>query len=62
LRRWTNGDAVVPLPAFLAPAVLEIQASSDGMVYRAESGRGETSIAAWQPRIRVLSRSRFSQQ
>jgi hypothetical protein len=33
LRRWTNGDAVLPLPAIDGPAVLEIRASSGGMAY-----------------------------
>jgi hypothetical protein len=39
LRRWTNGDAVVPLPATDGPAMLEIQATNGGMAYLADSGR-----------------------
>ena len=46
LRRWTNGDAVVPLPPFLAPAILEIQASSDRIAYPAGSGWGGIAAAA----------------
>jgi hypothetical protein len=37
-RRWTDGDAVVPLPALSGPAMLEITASSSGMVYVPSSG------------------------
>lgn len=33
LRRWTDGDARLPLPAMEAPAVLEIRASASGMRY-----------------------------
>jgi Hint domain len=33
LRRWTSGDAVLPLPALGGPAMLEIRAGSGGMVY-----------------------------
>jgi Hint domain len=37
-RRWTDGGAVVPLPALRGPAMLEITASSSGMVYVPSSG------------------------
>ncbi len=33
LRRWTNGDAVLPLPALGGPTMLEIRAGNGGMVY-----------------------------
>jgi hypothetical protein len=33
LRRWTNGDAVLSLPQFEHPAMLEIHATSSGMAY-----------------------------
>jgi hypothetical protein len=33
LRRWTDGNAVVPLPALDGPAVLEIRARSGDMAY-----------------------------
>ncbi len=33
LRRWTDGNAVVPLPALNGPAVLEIRASRGDMTY-----------------------------
>ena len=33
LRRWTNGDAVLPLPALGGPTMLEIRAGSGGMAY-----------------------------
>jgi hypothetical protein len=32
-RRWTDGDALVPLPALSGPAMLEVRADSSGMVY-----------------------------
>ena len=32
-RRWTNGDALLSLPASPGPTILEIQASTSGMVY-----------------------------
>ena len=32
-RRWTNGDAVLPLPAFDGPTMLEVHASGSGMTY-----------------------------
>jgi hypothetical protein len=31
--RWTDGNAVLPLPAFNGPTMLEIRASSGGMTY-----------------------------
>jgi Hint domain len=39
LRRWTNGDAVVPLPSFEHPAILEIHASNSGMAYLTSADR-----------------------
>ena len=33
LRRWTNGDAWLPLPAFAEVALMEVYASSSGMAY-----------------------------
>jgi hypothetical protein len=33
LRRWTSGDAVLPLPALGGPAMLEIRAGNGGMEY-----------------------------
>ncbi len=36
LRRWTTGDAVVPLPVMEGPVVLGIRASNGGMTYVAD--------------------------
>jgi hypothetical protein len=36
LRRWTDGSAVVPVPAFQGPVMLEIRASSGGLLYAAD--------------------------
>ena len=33
LRRWTNGDAVLPLPVLGGPTMLEIRAGGGGMTY-----------------------------
>ena len=33
LRRWTNGNAVLPLPALNGPTMLEVHASSSGISY-----------------------------
>jgi hypothetical protein len=33
LRRWTSGDAVLPLPALSGPTILEIRAGNGGMDY-----------------------------
>jgi hypothetical protein len=33
LRRWTNGDALLALPATDGPTILEIRAGSNGMDY-----------------------------
>jgi Hint domain len=38
-RRWTDGDAALPLPPVDGPVMLEIQASSSGMVYLGNSGQ-----------------------
>jgi hypothetical protein len=35
--RWTNGDAVLPLPTSLGPTMLEIRASNGGMDYVADT-------------------------
>ena len=32
-RRWTNGDALLSLPASAGPTILEIRASTSGMLY-----------------------------
>jgi len=32
-RRWTDGDALLSLPASAGPTILEIQASASGMIY-----------------------------
>jgi hypothetical protein len=36
LRRWTSGDAVLPLPVMDGPAMLEIRAGNGGMAYLAD--------------------------
>jgi hypothetical protein len=36
LRRWTNGDGVLPLPVMNGPVTLEIRASNAGMAYLAD--------------------------
>jgi hypothetical protein len=33
LRRWTGGNAVLPLPTMGGPIMLEIRASAAGMIY-----------------------------
>jgi uncharacterized repeat protein (TIGR03803 family) len=33
LRRWTNGDAILPLPVLNGPAMLEVRATNGGMAY-----------------------------
>src|SRR5690242_2597794 len=33
LRRWTDGDAVLPLPEMAGPTMLEVRASSAGLSY-----------------------------
>ena len=37
LRRWTSGDAVLPLPAPTGPTMLEIRASNGSMAYLADA-------------------------
>ena len=37
LRRWTSGDAMLPLPALRGPTMLEIRASNGGMAYLADA-------------------------
>ena len=41
LRRWTSGEAVLPLPALAGPTMLEVRAGNGGMTYvtRAEHER-----------------------
>jgi hypothetical protein len=39
-RRWTNGDAVLPLLSSVDPAMLEIHASSRGMTYAINTSQG----------------------
>ena len=38
LRRWTNGDAVLPLPPLGGPTMLEIHAGNGGMCYVMSAG------------------------
>jgi Hint domain/GLTT repeat (6 copies) len=38
-RRWTNGDAVLPLPPSAVPAMLEIRASNSGMTYAIDASQ-----------------------
>jgi len=45
LRRWTNGDAVLSLPVLGGPAMLEIRASSGGMVYLADADEQDQRAA-----------------
>ena len=33
LRRWTSGDAVLPLPVLSGPTMLEIRTGNGGMAY-----------------------------
>jgi hypothetical protein len=35
LRRWTSGDAILPLPTTIGPATLELRAGNGGMAYAA---------------------------
>ena len=44
LRRWTGGDAVLPLPAMARPTMLEIRAGSGGMTYL--TGTHQVSLVA----------------
>jgi hypothetical protein len=37
-RRWTDGDALLPLPAMDGPVMLKIRATSSGMAYLADAG------------------------
>jgi hypothetical protein len=39
MRRWTNGEAVLPLPASQGPTMLEIRASNGGMAYLTATDR-----------------------
>jgi hypothetical protein len=39
LRRWTDGDAALPLPKSRGPTILEIRAGGAGMTYVIEAGR-----------------------
>jgi len=39
LRRWTEGDALLPLPALDGPMILEIRASNGGMTYLASANQ-----------------------
>jgi hypothetical protein len=39
LRRWTNGDALLPLPDFSEPTILEIHASASGVAYLIKDDR-----------------------
>ena len=50
IRRWTDGEAVLPLPAAAGPTMLEIRANSGGMSYvtnaeqRAASHEGDVAL------------------
>jgi hypothetical protein len=33
MRRWTSGDAVLPLPAMISPTMLEIHTGTGAMAY-----------------------------
>ena len=37
LRRWTDGDALLPLPPMDGPVMLQIRATSSGMAYQAQT-------------------------
>jgi hypothetical protein len=37
MRRWTDGAAVLPLPAFDGPGMLDIRASNGGMIYLSDT-------------------------
>jgi hypothetical protein len=39
MRRWTNGDAVLPLPKLDGPTVLEIHVGGSGMAYVIDNGQ-----------------------
>lgn len=39
LRRWTEGDALLPLPALDGPMILVIRASNGGMTYLASANQ-----------------------
>jgi hypothetical protein len=39
LRRWTDGNAILPLPALDGPTVLEVRASAGGMAYVTDHDR-----------------------
>jgi Hint domain len=45
LRRWTNGDAVLPLPVLGGPTMLEIRAGGGGMAYVTVADVGEQRAA-----------------
>ena len=45
LRRWTNGDAVLPLPVLSGPTMLEIRAGGGGMAYVTDTGEKEQRAA-----------------
>ncbi|MFL5257167.1 MAG: hypothetical protein ACJ8AI_30630, partial [Rhodopila sp.] len=37
MRRWTDGGAVLPLPEYEGPTILEIRASSGGTIYLSDA-------------------------
>jgi hypothetical protein len=39
LRRWTDGNAVLPLPEMGGPTMLEVRAGSAGLRYPIQSAR-----------------------
>ncbi len=45
LRRWTNGDAVLPLPVLGGPTMLEIRAGGGGMAYVTDTGEQDQRAA-----------------
>jgi hypothetical protein len=46
IRRWTNGDALLPLPAFSGPAMLEIHLSGETTYAVEADARSETGIGS----------------
>jgi Hint domain len=41
MRRWTSGDAVLPLPMLGGPTMLEIRAGNGGMAYVTDTGQAQ---------------------
>ena len=43
--RWTNGDAVLPLPVLSGPTMLEIRAGNGGIAYVTDAADQEQRAA-----------------